>query len=118
MDDADPVALGTRQVPQVDVLTTEAHIAAVVGLDVSAEQLDQRRLARAVLADERVDLAGHHLQVCVSEGALARVRLRQHGSTSRTGWSRVWPGPTRLDVSDIVCTVVVRQGSFSRPRGP
>src|SRR6185295_4517704 len=45
--------------------------------DRAAEDLDQRRLARAVLADERVDFAAADLEVDVVERPRRAVRLRQ-----------------------------------------
>ena len=48
-----------------------------VGLVVAGEDLDQRRLAGAVLADERVDLAGGDVDADVVERDLPRERLRK-----------------------------------------
>ena len=49
----------------------------LVGFVVAGEDLDDRRLARAVLADEGVDLAGGDLQVDVVQRPLPGERLRQ-----------------------------------------
>ena len=40
---------------------------AIVRPDQSAENLDQRRLARAVLAEQGVDLATLHVEACASK---------------------------------------------------
>jgi hypothetical protein len=49
---------------------------ALVGADQAVDDLDQRRLARAVLAEERVDLAGRHVEGDVGIGLHARIGLR------------------------------------------
>src|SRR5262249_8990142 len=55
-------------------LAVEPHLARV-GHDPAPEHLDQGGLARAVLADERVDLSGPDLEVDVRERPDARVWL-------------------------------------------
>ena len=56
---------------------------AVVGLVVPGEDLDDGRLPGAVLADERMDLAGGDLEVDVVERTLSRERLAQAVQTER-----------------------------------
>ena len=75
VDDADLLALGLAERPQVDGLAAELHVGAVVGPHVAGEQLDQRRLARAVLPDERMDLAGQDLERRPVEGHLTWIGL-------------------------------------------
>jgi len=65
----------------------------VIGLHVAAEQLDQRRLARTVLADERVDLARTHLQRGTIERHLARICLGQIDDVENGRGARIAPGP-------------------------
>ena len=62
---------------RADLLAVEQHLAAGVGLVHSAHQFDERRLARAVLADEAVDLAGSHREVGVGQHRDTRESLRQ-----------------------------------------
>ena len=50
---------------------------ALVGRIEAGHQLDQRRLARAVLANQRIDLAGPHLERNVVEREYAWKGLRQ-----------------------------------------
>ena len=57
--------------------TVQLGVRARVGRVVRREQLDQRRLARAVLAHERVDLAGRDVERDVVEGPGAGEGLRE-----------------------------------------
>ena len=56
--------------PQVDRPAADPHLARVRPVDPS-QDLYQRRLARPVLAEERVDLAGPDLEVHAVEGECA-----------------------------------------------
>jgi len=47
----------------------------VIGLHRAVDDLHERRLARAVLAEHRMNLAGHHCEVDVLVGDDARVAL-------------------------------------------
>ena len=64
-DDAAALRLARRP-DRRDELAVELDLAGVRGVD-AAEDLDQRRLAGAVLADERVDLAGAQLEGGVAD---------------------------------------------------
>ena len=72
-DHADAVGAGSGCDRVRDVLAVEAHDARL-GSDDAAEDLDQRALAGAVLADERVYLAELSGQVACGEGAHAAER--------------------------------------------
>src|SRR5690606_14022805 len=90
---------------QVHLLALEAHDAAVVGLD-AGEALDEGRLARAVVADERGDLAGEGLEVDALEHVDRAEALDDVGELDEGGVSHRAPpfwdvcvpecdGPTR-----------------------
>ena len=64
-----------------------------VGLVVAGEDLDQRRLAGAVLADERVDLTGGDVDADIVEGDLTGKGLREVFDPQRVG--HVAPHPAR-----------------------
>jgi hypothetical protein len=49
----------------------------MIGLDVPGEQLDQRGLAGAVLAHERMNLSRANLQMGMVERDLPGIRLRE-----------------------------------------
>ena len=68
-----------RSVAQRERLRRSTHASTRrrVGLVVAGEDLDQRRLAGAVLADERVHFARGDIDADVVERDLARERLRQ-----------------------------------------
>jgi hypothetical protein len=66
-------------VPEVERLAVELGRAAEVGRVVAAQRLDQRRLAGAVLAHERMDLAGPD----VERGVDQRARWLRRSSTGR-----------------------------------
>jgi hypothetical protein len=59
---------------EVHRLALDEHLA-VVEPDDSAEQLDERRLARAVLAHQGADLAGAQLDVAVAQRVHRAVAL-------------------------------------------
>ena len=94
---------------RVHRIPVDGDRAARIGVVVAGENLDQRRLPGAVLADQRVDLAAHHLEVHVVERQLTRKRLRQAGDREDGLWvdhestptwrgtrPRSGPGPTSL----------------------
>src|SRR5262249_29422155 len=66
LDEADAVPDGVTRRPVADRLAVDEDLAGV-GRDGAGDDLAQRRLARAVLADERVDLAGGELEADVGE---------------------------------------------------
>src|SRR5215216_3466795 len=74
MDEAQPV--GDR-VPKVERRAVELRAAAGIGSVVARQRLDQRRLARAVLAHERVDLAGLDVERRIDQRARRSKGLRQ-----------------------------------------
>ena len=72
-------ALSRRQrMTQPQRRSSQAHVARV-GHDAASEYLHERRLAGAVLTDERMDFAGAHVEVHGVERANARIRFRQPG---------------------------------------
>ena len=77
MDDAQLPTLAALERPQVDGLAAEGHVCAVIGPHVAGEQLDQRRLARPVLADEGMHLSGADLERRVVERDLTGIGLGQ-----------------------------------------
>ena len=74
VDEAQPV--GDR-VPEVERGAVELGTAAGIGRVVAGERLDQRRLAGAVLAHERVDLAGLDVERRVDQRARGPEGLRE-----------------------------------------
>ena len=74
VDEAQPV--GDR-VAERERLAVELRDGSRIGRVVAGERLDQRRLAGAVLADERVDLAGADLDRRVDQRPGPGKRLRQ-----------------------------------------
>ena len=66
---------------------------ALVGAVHAREHLDQRRLARAVLAEDAVHLAGQDLQVDAAQGMHAGERLRDARTSSNAdSWSTLITG--------------------------
>jgi len=95
-NDALVAALPPRAVPEasatttqwpayVDRLAVEEH-PALVGRDDAGHDLDQRRLARAVLAQHRVDAAGLDGELGVLERAHAPVALRHAAHREQAHW--------------------------------
>ena len=74
MDEAQPV--GDR-LPEVEGGAVEFCLAAGIGGVVAGERLDQRRLAGAVLAHERMDLSGLDLERRVDQRARGPEGLRE-----------------------------------------
>src|SRR5262249_29889166 len=66
-----------------------------VGSVVPGETLDQRRLARAVLADERVDLSGRHVDVYLAKDGDAVEGLRQVPHRQKLPTHRFYGVPLR-----------------------
>ena len=64
VDHADPLRDGVRRRRDGDWLAAEQDLA-LVGRDQAVQDVHQRRLAGAVLAKERVDLASTHVEVDV-----------------------------------------------------
>ena len=69
-----PRSWAARGIGDFDLLAANADRARVRAVD-AGEDLHQRRLAGAVLADQRVDLAGPEIEPGVVEGVDARERL-------------------------------------------
>src|SRR4051794_24358428 len=96
VDGLDPVATGVDRRLHLDGLTVHEDLA-LVGDDGAREALDQRRLAGAVVADDREDLARHQLEVGAAERGHVAVALDQtarfenrggrHAFTFRIHWS-------------------------------
>jgi len=63
VDEPDVAEAAGVAVPEVEALTVVPGDRSRVGLVVAREQLDQRGLPRTVLTDQRVDLAGPHVEV-------------------------------------------------------
>jgi hypothetical protein len=97
VDDPDALSVVLVERPEVDVAPTKAHTGAMIGLDVPGEQLDQRGLARAVLADERVNLARANLQMGMVERDLPRICLRETFDVENERGARITPGPLSID---------------------
>ena len=122
MHDADALAVVVAEVPQVDGAAVELDRSAMVGLDVTAEQLDERRLPRAVLAHEGVHLSGAHLEAGRVERDLPRVRLRQRVDAKNSGGVGACTDPTGLFIDqrrhgpDEVATC--RPNRIRRPTAP
>ena len=77
MDEAEAGVPRVRGRGQVDVVAAEPDLGAGVGLVVSGKDLDQRRLAAAVLTDQSVDLPAAQIEVDLSQGPGGRKGLRQ-----------------------------------------
>ena len=111
MNDADASTIVLVECPEVDRVSAEAHFGAVVGLDVSGEQLDQRRLAGTVLADECVDLTRAHLEMSAVESDLPRVGLGELADVENQRGARITPGPSRSTNSVVTDPPLTREGS-------
>jgi hypothetical protein len=74
VDDRDAPPAGRLRRAEGSVLAVEEH-PALVGDDRSRDHLHQRRLPRAVLPEQGVDLAGVDLEVDAGEGLDAGIRL-------------------------------------------
>ena len=83
MDEAKSGRAGCDRRAQLERHVGDFGHGAVVRLVVSGEDLDDGRLPGAVLADERMDLAGGDLEVDVVERTLSRERLAQAVQTER-----------------------------------
>ncbi len=83
VDDGDAGSLSVAGAVEVDALAVEQELAAVAAVQ-PADDLDERRLAGAVLADEGVDGACFQLQV----GADQRLRRRRTTSVTPCSSSR------------------------------
>ena len=77
MHEAKPVVASVGHRGEVERLAVEPGERAGVGVVVTGQRLDQRRLAAAVLADERVDLAGRDLEGDVAQRPRAAEGLGQ-----------------------------------------
>ena len=73
-----PAALAADGRGEADIGSREAH-AAGIGLDHAGDDLDQRRLAGAVLAEHRMDLAALAGEVDALERAHAAIALGDAG---------------------------------------
>ncbi len=94
VDDRDPALGGVARAVEEDVLAVDRQRSAV-GLMDAAEDLDQRRLPGAVLADERMGLAGVELQGHVLQGVHAGERLAGVRSATAIGSARAHRGRSR-----------------------
>ncbi len=68
MDEAQPVVAVLEAGPELERLAGEPGAGAGIGVVVARQRLDQRGLARAVLAHQGVDLVFAHVQVHVDQG--------------------------------------------------
>src|ERR1700730_686773 len=106
MNDADAGLLRLARVGGIHAGAVVADLAGILTVD-AGENLHQRGLARAVLAHQRVDLAGHQIEPSAGERAHAGGRLadvlgfnEQHGAPrrrSRRGTLDVTPAPPRAE---------------------
>ena len=76
VDDLDPELRRVLRTVDRDGLAVEEDLAGVVAVD-PGDALDERRLAGAVVTDERHDLAGAHLEVDVGQRLHRAERLRE-----------------------------------------
>ena len=76
VDDLDPELRRVLRAVDRDLLAVEEDLAGVVAVD-AGDALDERRLAGAVVADERHDLARAHLEVDVGQRLHRAERLRE-----------------------------------------
>ena len=108
--DADPERL--HRVGEGPRLAAEAHLAGVGPKD-PGEDLDQRRLAGAVLADERMRLAGAAIEADVAQRVHAAERLRdvRHLDDRRGAHARLHPARTKASAS---ANSVSRSGNSGR----
>src|SRR5205807_10620123 len=97
VDDLDPELGGVLRPVNVDELAVEVDLAVVVAVD-SGYALDQGRLARPVVADERHDLSVAHLEVDVRERLHRAVRLRDASDLEESCLAHSGRFPTRLPV--------------------
>ena len=74
--DLDPELGRVLRAVDRDRLAVEEDLAGVVAVD-AGDALDERRLAGAVVADERHDLAGPHLEVDIGQRLHGAERLRE-----------------------------------------
>jgi hypothetical protein len=88
VDDADAELAGSLLVDIVERLTVELHHALVLGID-AGDDLAQRRLAGAVLAQQGADLAGLDVHRDVVQRTHAREQLGNPGDleTRRHPWT-------------------------------
>ena len=92
-----PLSIASRGVARRWIAPSSADLALVgIGGDLAGQDVDQRRLARAVLADERMDLAGDDVEVHAVERAdageghrdAAGLEERGHGAPLTPALSR------------------------------
>ena len=88
VDDLDPELRGVLRAVDASPACRRRDLAAVAAVD-AGDALDQRRLAGAVVADERHHLAGSHLEVDVGE-RLDRAEASSTCRGSRAGVCRSW----------------------------
>ena len=93
VDDLDPEPGGVLRAVDRDRLAVEEHLALVDRVD-PGDALDQRRLAGAVVADERHHLACADLEV--------DVRQRLHGAEDLRDSADLEKGRRRVDVMSLV----------------
>ena len=82
-DDADAEGAGRDRRHRVDPLAEVVHLGAGIGRIDAGDDLDQRALARAVLAGEAVHFPGQHLERDVLERAHAAEGLRDMREAER-----------------------------------
>src|SRR5207248_3535687 len=77
VDEAQAGVARSDRVAQRHRLAGQRDLGAGVGLVVARQHLDERRLAAAVLADQRVNLAGRDVEVDAVQGLGAREALAE-----------------------------------------
>ena len=94
-----PERAGLRRAVRASTGSPSSAIVAGVRLVDAGEDLDERALAGAVLADERVDLAGPQLERDVVERLGRAEPLRDAGATARAPGRRRFGDRHRLDLT-------------------
>ena len=118
MDDADPGGDGLARIGEADRAAIEQELARI-GLVDAGQDLDQGRLARTILAQERMDRAGAQFQGDIGQGHHTRERLadaarredgfghaqiRPDARSTRTSRSRFMPTASRIRLPSTICT--------------
>ena len=94
--DLDPELRRVLRPVDRDGLAVEEDLAGVVAVD-AGDALDERRLAGAVVTDERHDLAGAHLEVDVGQRLHRPERLRKVADLEEWCVAHEWRGPRESD---------------------
>ena len=116
VDDADAGSLGILRVAEAHFLAGHANRSGLGDVR-SGEDLHQRRLARAVLAQHRVDLSGAQVEVDLAEHRDAEERLADAAHLEqRRGWLAGNLGDRRRVRHPPPPFSVPRRGALSRPQ--